>query len=320
MKHLSYVFIFITLCCCTACGVTYPSLSIQRKPEIIFSDAATHILVINRYDVQKVDFILRKEKKKEVYSRGINAEIAQVLSELESMKGINLIKKSDSLTMARNLQANLDSTVLTIGEIRYLATKYKADYILALENYEASFVQDEVVRKKNSDGSTSKTASYSLAVESSWVLYDKMGKSFKELRGNASQFHSERSVLSGLLAVGPALGSNTKTVQEVSIAAGKRVAAYFQGQIVSFTRPLYSDKALAESANDMRNGNYILAEEKLETLTKSLDVAIASKAYYNLAVLADLKGDRQLATDLAALSQQKKKNIYASMLLNGFNN
>lgn len=262
--------------------------------------------------------MLRKEKKKEVYARGINAEIAQVLSDLAGIKGINLIKKSDSLTLARNLKANLDSTVLTVGEIKQLATRYKADYILALENYDASFVQDEVVRKKNSDGSTGKVASYSLNVESSWVLYDKSGKTFKELRGNAAKFHSTRSVLSGLLAVGPALGSNIKLVLEVSTSAGQKIGEYFKGQTITFTKPLYTDNELSASANDMRSGNYASAEEKLEILAKSEDANISSKAYYNLAVLADLRGDRNRASDFAELSQQKKKNVYASMLLNGF--
>jgi len=71
--------------------------------------------------------VLRKERKKEVYARGINAEIGRVLDELEGVKGVRVIKKSDSLTMARNLKGNLDSTVLTVGEINQLAEKFDAD-------------------------------------------------------------------------------------------------------------------------------------------------------------------------------------------------
>jgi tetratricopeptide (TPR) repeat protein len=315
---LNYFILVIAAACLSACSVSYVPLTVQRAPEIAFGDSLTNVLVINRFDARKVDFLLRKEKKKEVYARGINAEIGQLLNELESMKGINLIKKSDSLTMARNIKANLDSTVLTVGEIEQLASKYQADYILALENYDASFVQDEIIRSKNNDGSTKKVARYSLAIQSSWVLYDKHGRSFKELRGNVAKYHSQREVLSGLLAIGPALGSNTKFVQEVSIDAGKHVSDYFKGQLISIMRPLYTDKNLKTSATAIRSGDYVKAQNELEALTKVEDNSIASKAYYNLAVIADLKGNRKSAIDFAELSLQKKKNMYASMMLNGF--
>lgn len=317
MKILNYCLLIIAVACLSACGVTNVPLTVQRDPEISFVEPITNILVINRFDVNKVDFVLRKEKKKDVYNRGINAEIGQLLNELESIKGISLIKKSDSLTMARNIKANLDSTVLTVGEIKQLAFKYNADYILALENYDAGFAQDEVVKTKNNDGSTSKIAKYSLAVQSSWVLYDKAGNSFRELKGNFAKYHSERSVLSGLLAVGPALGSNTKFVQDVSIEAGKSVASYFKSQLISVNRPLYSDKLLKASANAIKNGDYVSAQKELDVLAKTADVTVASKAFYNLAVMADLKGNKSSAIDFAQLSIQKKQNVYASMLLDG---
>jgi hypothetical protein len=128
MKNLNYALLGAMLCLFSACGVSHVPLTAQRPPAISFENTETSILVINRFDVNKVDFTLRKEKKKDVYSRGINAEINQLLNELENIKGINLIKKSDSLTMARNMKQNLDSSVLTVGEIQSLATKHNADY------------------------------------------------------------------------------------------------------------------------------------------------------------------------------------------------
>ncbi|MDQ7949075.1 MAG: DUF6340 family protein [Pedobacter sp.] len=318
MKHLNYLCLGMALLCLCACGVSFVPLTAQRSPAISFPEPTTRILVINRFDPKKVDFILRKEKKKEVYGRGIQAEIGQLLNEMESLKGIELIKQSDSLTMARNLKSELDSTVLTVGEIRHLATKFGADYILALEDYDASFVQDEVVRSKNSDGTVKKVAKYSLAISSSWVLYDQDGKSFKELKGNVSKYHSEREVLSALLAIGPALGSNTKMVQEVSVQAAKQVAGYFKSQMITMNRPLYTDKPLKASANAIKNGNFDAAQQELEDLSKDTDAVLSSKAYYNLAILADLKGNRKMAIDLAEMSMQKKRNMYASMLLNEF--
>jgi len=317
MKLLKNLSLFMIVVCLCSCGVSYVPLTVQRGPEITFRDSITNVLVINRFDVNKVDFILRKEKKKEVYNQGINAEIGQLLNELESIKGIRLIKKSDSLTMARNLKANLDSTVLTFGEIQQLATKYKADYILALENYDAGFVQGDIIKTKNSDGSTTKIAKYSLEIRSSWIMYDKNGNSFRELKGDEIQYHSERSVVSALLAVGPALGSNTKFVQNLSITAGKKVAGYFKSQLISVTRPLYADKTLKPSADAIKRSDFAFAQKELEELTKSDDLTLSSKAYYNLAVIADLKGNKQVAMEFAELSIQKKKNMYASMLING---
>lgn len=317
MKSLNYAILGAILCLFSACGVSYLPLTANRAPEVTFEGPSTNVLVINRFDVNSVDFLLRKEKKRSVYHRGINAEIGQVLNELESIKGIHLIQKSDSLTMARNIKADLDSTVLTVGEIQTLAKTYNADYILALEYYDAGFVQDEVVRSKNNDGSVKKTARYSLSVKSSWVLYDRYGKSFRELRADVAKYHSDREVISAILAVGPALGSNTKLVVETSIDAAKKIAGYFKSQVISINRPLYTDKLLKPSADAIRNGKFEAAQKELEELTVNSDQAISSKAYYNLAVLADLKGDRKTAVDFATQSMQKKKNMYASMLLNG---
>lgn len=316
MKSFTYLLLISASAILSSCSVSNVPLTFRQEPEISFSGQKVNVLVINRFDVNRINFFLRKEKKKDVYGRGINAEIGQLLNELESIKGINLIEKSDSLTLARNLKGNLDSTVLTVGEIKQLASKYDADYILALENYDASFVQDEVIKTKNADGSTNKIARYSLAIRSSWSLYDAAGNSFRELKGNASRYHSERTVVSALLAVGPALGSNIKFVQEVSIQAGRRVADYFKSQLISINRPLYTDKVLKVGAKAIENGNYDLAQKELEALTQHEDLTISSKAYYNLAVLAELKGNRHSAVDFAELSLQKRKNVYASMLLN----
>jgi hypothetical protein len=316
MKFLNFPLFILTIACLFGCGVSYIPLTTNRPPEINFNDSTVHILVINRFDVNKVDFTLRKEKKKAVFNNGINAEIAQVLTELESIKGIQLIKKSDSLTMARNIKADLDSTVLTVGEIQQLAAKYNADYILALEDYDAGFVQDEVVKTKNSDGSTSKIAKYSLAIRSSWVLYDHLGLSFKELRGDVAKYHSERGVVSAILAVGPALGSNVKFVQDVSMLAGKNVAGYFKNQLISLNRPIYTAKLFKESTAAIKIGDYDAANKALILLAKSTDPNVAYKAYYNLAVLAELKGNNRTAIDFAKISNEKKKNMYASMLLN----
>lgn len=320
MKTLKFSLFVFSILCFFGCGVSYVPLTTSRLPEISFNDSVVHILVINRFDVNKVDFTLRKEKKKAVYNNGINAEIAQVLTELENIKGIRLIKKSDSLTMARNIKANLDSTVLTVSEIQQLAQQYKADYILALENYDVGFEQDDVVKTKNADGSTSKVAKYSLSVKSSWVLYDKFGLSFKELRGDMSKYHSERAVVSAILAIGPAIASNTEFVKEVSIMAGKNVAGYFKSQQISLNRPVYADKVFKESANAIKTGDYEAAHKALILLAKSTDANIASKAYYNLAVLAELKGNNITAIDFAKISNEKKKNMYASMLLSNLQN
>lgn len=317
MNKLNYIFVALALCCCSACGVSYTSLSIERKPEIVFKDSISRVLVINRFDVDKVDFVLRREKKRDVYRYGMHAEMGQVVQELGANETLRLIGPSDRLMGDSGVGSNLDSTGLTMGEIGMVAAKYQADYILALENYDASFVQDEVVRSKNSDGSVGKVASYSLAVESSWGLYDKEGKLIRVLRGDAAKFHSQRSVMSGLLAVGPALGANRKTVELVSVSAGTRIADYFRSQTYRLTRPLYTKKELKESAHDIKTGDYVVAEAKLKLLSKHSDVRVASQAYYNLAVIADLRGERKNAVELAELSQRMKRNMYASMLLNG---
>ncbi len=317
MKHFSTLCCWCILAVLSGCGVRYVPLMVKSEPEITFSKDSVQVLVINRFDVAKADFLLGREKKKEVFAQGIRAEIQQVTEELERMKGLRLILPSHSVLLPRDIKASLDSSVLTVSEIQQLAKTYQADYILSLEDYEAKFVQDEVNRTKNADGSVSKVATYSLSVRSAWVWYDPYGQSFKELQGDVSAYHSERGVLSGILALGPALGTNARLVVDMSKKAGARVAAYFKVQNKSLERPLYNDREFRPIAEMIRKGAYSSARKELQLLAQQTDRATASKAYYSLAVLADLEGNRSSAIDFATLSLQKKRNMYATMLLNG---
>ncbi len=107
-----------------------------------------------------------------------------------------------------------------------LATKYGANIFIILQNYEGGFSQDEVVRTKNNDGSTSKTAYYSVFFNTDITVIQ--GDQLYRKRITASREHSNRSVLSGLLARGPGYEANKKDIISMANRNASNVSGLFR--------------------------------------------------------------------------------------------
>jgi hypothetical protein len=107
-----------------------------------------------------------------------------------------------------------------------LATKYGANIFIVLQNYEGGFSQDEVVRTKNNDGSTSKTAYYSVFFNTDITVIQ--GNQLYRKRITASREHSNRSVLSGLLARGPGYEANKKDILSMANRNASNVSGLFR--------------------------------------------------------------------------------------------
>jgi hypothetical protein len=107
-----------------------------------------------------------------------------------------------------------------------LATKYGANIFIILQNYEGGFSQDEVVRTKNNDGSTNKTAYYSVFFNTDITVIQ--GDQLYRKRIVASREHSNRSVLSGLLARGPGYEANKKDIISMANRNASNVSGLFR--------------------------------------------------------------------------------------------
>lgn len=104
--------------------------------------------------------------------------------------------------------------------------RYKANIIILLQNYEGGFSQDEIQRSRNTDGSVSKQATYSVFFNTNMTIIQ--GDQLYRKSITASKYHSQRQVLSGLLARGPGYEANKKDIAAMAERNASNVSGLFR--------------------------------------------------------------------------------------------
>lgn len=189
-------------------------------PEIPISDFSKSIVLIDAGDVYTPGLAITK-KREAVVTSIKNAYFSNLP---------DVLKKDLQVTVFRD-------TILTDDEksrllqnddrVRLkLATKYQANIFILIQNYEGGFSQDEVVRTKNDNGGTDKTAYYSVFFNTDITVIQ--GDQLYRKRIMASRHHSKRSVLSGLLARGPGYEANKKDIAEMSNRNASNLSGLFR--------------------------------------------------------------------------------------------
>lgn len=196
------------------------SLSFTQKTlpaEIPVQDFSKSIVVIDAGDVYTPGLAITKKREAVVTSikNSYFSNLPDILrKDLQISAFRDTILTDDE---KKRLLQNDDAVRLK------LATKYGANIFIILQNYEGGFSQDDIVRTKNNDGSTDKTAYYSVFFNTDITVIQ--GDQLYRKRITASREHSKRSVLSGLLARGPGYEANKKDI----LAMANRNAANLSG-------------------------------------------------------------------------------------------
>ena len=183
------------------------SMSFTQKTlpaEIPVQDFSKSIVVIDAGDVYTPGLAITKQREAVVTSIK-NIYFSNLPDILRKDLQIPAFRDTILTDEEKNkLLQNDDATRLK------LVNKYKANIFIILQNYEGGFSQDDVVRTKNNDGSTSKTAYYSVFFNTDITVIQ--GDQVYRKRITASREHSKRSVLSGLFARGPGYEANKKDI------------------------------------------------------------------------------------------------------------
>lgn len=196
------------------------SMSFTQKTlpaEINIQDLSKSIVVIDAGDVYTPGLAVTKQREAVVNSIK-NIYFSNLPDVLRKDLQLPVFRDTSLTDSEKSLLLNNDDNVRL-----KLAEKYKANIFIILQNYEGGFSQDDVVRTKNNDGSTSKVAHYSVFFNTELTVIQ--GSQLYRKRIVASREHSQRSVLSGLLARGPGYEANKKDI----LAMSERNAGYVSG-------------------------------------------------------------------------------------------
>lgn len=196
------------------------SMSFARKTlpaEIPVQNYSKSIVIIDAGDVYTPGLAITK-KREAVVTSIKNIYLSNLPDILKNDLQIPVFRDNSLTDEEKNrLLQNDDAIRLK------LVTKHSANIFIILQNYEGGFSQDEIVRSKNTDGSTKKTAYYSVFFNTDITVIQ--GDQLYRKRITASREHSNRSVLSGLLARGPGYEANKKDI----VAMANRNAGNLSG-------------------------------------------------------------------------------------------
>jgi len=298
-------------CVIASCGVeNYVTIADNHAATIVFDKDSTKILVVNTFNFDRLN--LKSAKKLDVVKGGAYASINYAASRLKQLKGVSIIYIPDS-----------NHTATSVDSLSMLAARYHADYILALNNFQAYFDADNIQSHDSNTGKKDayKTADFSIKLTANYILYDKNASVYKQLNGFVSDFQSTEEVPNALLAglVGPGIKGNSQVVNQSAIHATDVALQGFFAYTSTRSRSLYNNDDLHAAVEEITANNFDKADSLLRPFLANEDTGLAAKAAYDLAVVYEAKGNFKVAVEMAQLSVEKENNSKARILLGDLN-
>ncbi|TRX56299.1 hypothetical protein FNH22_16810 [Fulvivirga sp. M361] len=234
--------------------------------------------VVSLYDTSKLDF--NQDKKRQVYKDAYLSMTDNLLNSLSKDLGLptgfNQLYGYDSLlsdTLIEDLTDTLDNDMLVIVQS------------FDLER------DKEVVVTEDEDGDKVRTAYYTLICKSEIICVNANREVVFNRSIHASDLIDERSVLSGLLAIGPSVGNHGKTANKLAKnVASQFLGIFFPSQIL-ITRTYYSAKDLKGVKPLFKAQDWLQAEKFLLDLWDKKDPELEKKIAHNLALVYEAKGN-----------------------------
>ena len=298
MKLLYLNLILLLVICLSSCYTQkFVTVKVDYNPKLSLKPDTNTILLINQFDLSKTK--ISDPKKLDVIKAGAFIAIRYAETHLKQLHHVNVINIVDSAAF----KVNTDS-------VKVLAANYHADYVLALDNFNA----DMDLSALKSTGE-----SYSIKTTVNFMLYESNGIYFKKLNGEYDDLHEETDSYAQLadLIFQPTIKGKKRAVKSAAqFAADDALQDYLKHTIIH-NRPLDMDEWLQPAVMQIQAHNYTKADSLLQRFLNDKNPIVASKAAYTLAVVYEAGGYIDMAEEEAQASLDKwKYNHFAAALLN----
>lgn len=248
-------------------------------PEIVIPEGKESFLFASRFVADSLDF--NNQNKIDVFRKGHHNYLMGFKSGFDTSRYFHVTMIDTLIGSHATVQPGPE---LSSTDVAALCATNACDYLISLDAYNLFFDQEvEVVEQE--DGSKTKTAYYDLVLEVFIAVYDGRGKQVDKLRDEIRIKHDERSVLSGLLAIGPSMGKADKNVILISDELGRKFIQKFYPYTIFEQREFYFSKPFKPAYKAYKTGNMAFAEADLIRLSKDGSRETAGRAAYNLAVV-----------------------------------
>ena len=277
-----------------------------RPPVVRVSPDQWKVLVVNRYDPSK-QASNKNENVTAVLREGAYQAAGGVMGAIYNDSTFVLVNPDQAIS----LPAGADR--LNAEEVDELFKQYGPHLILTLDKFNTGFgkVMDSY---EDEYGNKTKIANFDLVVASTWSLYDSTGVLLDQATVEQQEFYDSRTVVSGLLAIGPAMGKAGPVVNRLAVETGYSYWDRFYPQPTLLVRQVHMASTLQEAHIMLLLGQFQQAIAKLQPLALDLSSKTGIKAAHNLAIAYEAAGDYEQATYWARQAQSKGDKLSANLL------
>jgi hypothetical protein len=289
----------------TACSTQqYLTYGVPTEPKITLLPRPEKILVVNTTNA--AIYHGRKNKEQVVRQLG-DTLVKSISSQVSERAGI----ATHPLYGTTLIKENGDSSLSA------LMAHYGATHAIVIQNIDVYFDQTAVEVTKTSSGK-SREAFYDICSLIDYQILDRHGMIDRGAIRHCKK-HSRRSVVSGLLAAGPGIGSNSKAFYTLGLENKDRfLTRYLPGTVVR--KRLFNTAAPFNAVSTaLKKEDYQLAFEESLKWSDSGNKLTAAKALYNCAVLCEQKHDLTMARRYLEQSIQKSWTPEAGAMRSSLN-
>ncbi|WP_018478304.1 DUF6340 family protein [Pontibacter roseus] len=300
-------FVFGLLCLQLAGCTSSLLVEATQPPAVTVKQEQWKVLVVNRYDATLLPY--KQDRKVELYQKGANQAVAGAMGAVFNDSTFVLVNEDSAVAAPSPLQ----SPSLTAEQVRDLYSRYPCHLILTLDNLDA-YMDREVETAVDEDGDKMKTAHFTLKVVTNWTLYDSTGAVLDKAALKVEDYYESRTVVSGLLAIGPAMANAGPVVNKLAVESGYRYWDRLYPQTALLHRKVHTIGPLSASLGHLYTQQWQLAIEVLLPLASNQEFKHYAKAAHNLAVAYEAVGNYEQATRWAMEAVQKGDKLAALLL------
>ena len=308
-----------------SCGISTVMVNVQRPADISVPQTVQDVVIANRSIAGKGNKVGNVIEG--IFSgEGIGAD--KKGSEYCMLGLTNMLQNSEryNLKNAGDIVLNGTGTskfpsLLSWSDVESVCSSYGADALIVLSTFDSDsriFEAESVVRTKTVKGAKIKVVEYPVTlimeIASGWRIYDLSTKKIVDVSSftEVKEFHSKGSSYNNARSHLP---SKRSALKDAGVFAGEKYGFRITPIWIKVSRSYYTGKAeeLKLAKNYVKRGDWDKAIEIWKPLSKNIDVKIARRSYFNLALAAEIKGSLQTAMDYAEKSEQmgeKKASSY----------
>jgi hypothetical protein len=287
--------------------VSLITMETARPPLVKVTHDQWKVLVVNRYDATQA--ANKNERVAEVFKEGAYQAAGGVMGAIFNDSTFVLVNPDVAIPMP----APPASTQLSQSQVRELFNKHKPHLILTLDKFDARMGKD-VHTYEDGDGYRTKTADFTLVVASNWSLYDSTGTVLDRATVRQEDYYDSRAVISGLLAIGPAMAKAGPVINRLAVESGYTYWDRFYPQANLLVRQVHQRKPLNDAVFMLQTRQFQQAINALLPLAQDASGKHSVRAAHNLAVAYEAAGDYEQALYWARQAQGKGDKLAANLV------